>query len=248
MADQVTDPSAAGWKRDPSGRYAGRYWDGSVWTEHVVSQDRVRSTDPLVAEAVRPEPAAAPAPVPRHVLPPPSGPAPAGGWRAWPLWARVGLPLAIVIAVVIVLAQTGKDGSAGTTTAPPASKPFAIGATAPTDQFDVTVYGYKDPQPPGQFLQPSAGTHYVSVDVQLANRGSAQQNFSSLLQIHLLDGSNRQYDPTFGEVTPPAPDGEIPPDQAIRGLALFEIPNGVTGLRVRVQGSLTAGGVYFALS
>jgi hypothetical protein len=244
LAEEVTDPKAPGWKRDPSGRFAGRYWDGSAWTEHVVAQNRVRSTDPVPAEAevppTAPAPAAAPQPRPRAAPP---------GWRrAWPLWARVALPVAVVIAIVVALSRGGKDESPVGTTVPPASKTFAVGETARTADFDVTVYGVKDPQPPGQFLRPSPGTHYVSVDVQVANRSATQQNFSSLLQIHLLDGSNRQFDPTFGEVAPPAPDGEVPPGQAIRGLALFEMPDGTTGLRVRVQGSLTAAGAYFAVS
>jgi hypothetical protein len=156
--------------------------------------------------------------------------------------------VAVVIAIVVALSRGGKDESPVATTVPPASKTFAVGETARTADFDVTVYGVKDPQPPGQFLRPSPGAHYVSVDVQVANRSATQQNFSSLLQIHLLDGSNRQFDPTFGEVAPPAPDGEVPPGQAIRGLALFEMPDGTTGLRVRVQGSLTAAGAYFAVS
>jgi uncharacterized protein YxjI len=33
----MTTP-AAGWYPDPSGSYEQRYWDGSAWTEHVVSQ------------------------------------------------------------------------------------------------------------------------------------------------------------------------------------------------------------------
>jgi len=254
LADELTDPKAAGWKKDPSGRFAGRYWDGSAWTDHVVGADRVRATDPLGTAPVDTD--EAPAPVPTAHAPraeaqrplrrPPFGPR---GWQAWPQWARIGVPVAVVLVllVVVVLSRGGDDDSGSTTAAPP-PKTFAIGETARSEAFDVTVYGFKDPQPPGQFLQPGAGKHYVSVDVQLANRSGEQVNFSSLLQIHLLDAANRQYDSTFGEVAPPAPDGEIPPGQAVRGLTLFEVPQGTTGLKVRVQGSLTAGGVYFKLS
>jgi hypothetical protein len=244
LADAVTEPEAAGWKRDPSGRFAGRYWDGSAWTEHVVGQDRVRSIDPLPADPAptAPEPVKSPAPARRPAT------SPSRAWRAWPLWARVAIPAVLVIAVVFALTRGGDDDTPATASGPSASKTFAIGDTARSDAFDVTVYGFKNPQAPGQFLKPSPGSHYVSVDVQLANRGTSQQNFSSLLQVHLLDGSNRQFDPTFGEIAPPAPDGEIPPGQAIRGQVLFEIPDATTGLRVRVQGSLTAAGAYFTLA
>lgn len=249
MAEGATDPKAAGWKLDPTGRFAGRYWDGSAWTEHVVDKDRVRATDPLIAPD-RTEPAAAPAPAPptpeRAPAPRPSGPQ---VWQSWPPWARFGVPVAVVIVLlVVILTRVGGGGDKPSSTASAPAKPFALGATARTEAFDVTVYGFKDPQPPGQFLKPGAGTHYVSVDLQVANRSAAQVNFSSLLQIHLLDSANHQFAPTFGEVTPPPPDGELPPGQAARGMALFEIPDGTNGLRVRVQGTLTAGGVYFTLS
>lgn len=44
---------AAGWKRDPWHRFAGRYWDGSEWTERVVSQERILGVDPLRQDLVR---------------------------------------------------------------------------------------------------------------------------------------------------------------------------------------------------
>ncbi len=48
MADQGTGQERpAGWKRDPSGRHYGRWWDGSRWTEHVISAERIQSVDPL---------------------------------------------------------------------------------------------------------------------------------------------------------------------------------------------------------
>ena len=40
--------SAAGWHPDPEGRHEYRYWDGSVWTEHVSNQGN-QSVAPLGA-------------------------------------------------------------------------------------------------------------------------------------------------------------------------------------------------------
>ena len=54
MADQgMGQPRPAGWKKDPSSRHFGRYWDGQQWTEHVISAEKVQSIDPLPH---RPEP------------------------------------------------------------------------------------------------------------------------------------------------------------------------------------------------
>lgn len=39
--------SAPGWHRDPAGRFAQRYHDGSGWTEHVVDAQGGRSSDPV---------------------------------------------------------------------------------------------------------------------------------------------------------------------------------------------------------
>ncbi|HEV3226717.1 MAG TPA: DUF2510 domain-containing protein [Acidimicrobiales bacterium] len=43
---QAAPASAGTWAADPSGRHEQRYWDGSVWTEHVQSGG-VQSTDPI---------------------------------------------------------------------------------------------------------------------------------------------------------------------------------------------------------
>jgi hypothetical protein len=77
-----------------------------------------------------------------------------------------------------------------------------------------------------------------------------QQSFSSLIGFHLLDAQNRQYDEDiFGAgVTPSAPDGEISGGMSIRGIVVFEVPNGTTGLRFRAQGSFTAAGAVWTLS
>ena len=40
--------SPAGWQPDPFGRYTNRYWDGSIWTEHVTDAAGSQTTDPPV--------------------------------------------------------------------------------------------------------------------------------------------------------------------------------------------------------
>jgi hypothetical protein len=37
--------SPAGWQPDPYGRYTYRYWDGTVWTEHVTDAAGTQTTD-----------------------------------------------------------------------------------------------------------------------------------------------------------------------------------------------------------
>lgn len=172
------------------------------------------------------------------------------------------MPLALVIAIAAAASGGKKSTTTGTTdttkaagepettakAAAPSKGSYALGDTAKTGDFEVTVYGFKDPQATSnQFDKPKAGNHFVSVDVQVANKGSKQQTFSSLAGLHLVDGANRQYDVSFSTLTPGPPDGEIPAGEAVRGFAVFDVPDGTTGLRLRVQGSFTAAGAFFSL-
>jgi hypothetical protein len=138
------------------------------------------------------------------------------------------------------------------TTASPSKAVYNVGDTAKTGDFAVTVYGFKNPQPAtNSIIQPDPGMHYVSVDVQLTNSDpKTQRAFSSMLGFHLVDAQNRQYDSDiFGAgLKPGAPDGMIAAGQSVRGLVAFEVPNGATGLKLRVQGNLTAAGALFNLA
>ncbi|MDQ1467102.1 MAG: hypothetical protein QOH10_1517 [Actinomycetota bacterium] len=163
--------------------------------------------------------------------------------------------LLIILAVVFIAVgakSTSKSETTGATfVAGPAPKAdYKVGDTAKTSDLQITVYGFKDPQPPtDSFNTPQPGDHFVSVDVQVTNPGSNQRAFSSLLGFHLLDAQNRQYDEDLGSagLKPGAPDGQIAGGQSIRGYVVFEIPDGTTGLRFRAQGSITAAGAVFVL-
>lgn len=133
--------------------------------------------------------------------------------------------------------------------AAPAAK-YSVGQTATTGPFLVTVFAVQDPYvSSNQLSQPPTGEHLVEVDVQLINPGSNQRAFSSLLGFHLYDSANHKYleDPTVG-VSPRPPDGQIPGGQNLRGFVVFSVPDGTSGLRLRVQGSPTAAGAVFRLS
>lgn len=277
-------PRPAGWKKDPTGRHFGRYWDGAAWTEHVISAEKVQSVDPLPPRgepALFPDSPPAPAPgrpaaaqvaqpavsyrgpaptAPGYVPSPSSG----KGGKGWKIALGVSLGLFSLMGLCVAVIANGADdaleeieadladGSLDNNTSGTAPAPktvYKIGDTAKTGDFEVTVYGVKDPQTTtNQFDKAAAGNRYVSVDVQVANKGSSQQAFSSFIGFHLVDGANRQYDLEITTVEPKAPDGQIPAGGAIRGLAVFEIPESTTGLRLRVQGNLTASGAFFTLT
>jgi hypothetical protein len=196
---------------------------------------------------------------------PPQGAYPQGGAPYQPapkrghgcLFAALGAVALIVILVVVGVVVAVSSGTKKINSvvaannlggAPPAAA-YKIGDTAKTSSYLVTVFGVKDPQPPiNDFNKPQAGDHFVTVDVQVTNTKTNQQTFSSILFFHLLDSQNHQYDETLvAGLNPSAPDGQIAGGQSIRGFVAFQVPDGTTGLKLRVQGSITAAGAVFAL-
>lgn len=225
--DVVPDPTAPGWKRDPSGRFVGRYWDGQAWTGHVVSADRVRSLDAVPQQPRRPA----------LLAPPP----PAAARRRVPRWAIVAFPLAVAIgAAAFAITQNTANDSPGNTKAP-------AGQAARTGDFEVVVRGFKDPQLTSRYFPARPEMHYVSVDVEVLNRGSAKQSFSSFATFRLLDATGTEYGGTVADLEPGPPLGDIRAGGSLRGLALFEVPNGTVGLRLRAQAGGSAPAVVLPL-
>lgn len=130
MADPTTnDPRPAGWRKDPSGRHFGRYWDGQGWTDHVISAEKVQSVDPLAeqslfAEAPPPAPAPASAPAVTYKGPAPTAPGYVpepkrskrskrdGGVKVWKIALGVTLGLFLFMGVCVALIAGGTDKAA----------------------------------------------------------------------------------------------------------------------------------------
>ena len=161
--------------------------------------------------------------------------------------------LVLLVIVIVIVAVAGSKSTKTNTSDLGGSAPSAaykVGDTADTSGYKVAVFSFKDPQPPTNAIDtPDKGKHFVSVDVQVTNPGAKQQSFSSLIVFHLLDSQNHQYDEdlTNAGLSPGPPEGEIAGGQSIRGWVVFQVPDGTTGLKLRVQGSITAAGAVFTL-
>jgi hypothetical protein len=133
----VTEPTTAGWYRDPFGRYERRYHTGTGWTEHVKNRNKVGIDPPFAtlsevkapvrvpsAPAARPRPA--PAEGPRRTARPPrpseptraAEPARAREPRRAPTPIRAPRPAAAVGAAAaspapVVSSPLPRDGSIG---------------------------------------------------------------------------------------------------------------------------------------
>jgi hypothetical protein len=165
----------AGWKKDPTGRHFGRYWDGEQWTDNVISAGKVQSLDPMPE---RPEPSLFPdgqAPRPPSVAvgrPSQKGRRKNGvvvAIRGWPRWAQVAAGIAVIL--VIAAAASGGDddetvsaGNQVSTTQATLSDVQVIPlptdpppTPAPTVARTTTV--------PGPKTEFGNGTHRVGVDI-----------------------------------------------------------------------------------
>ena len=233
MTDVTQTP--AGFYPDPEHPDQQRYWDGEAWAAPVASPP----PPPVSASDARAQAKAAKA----------YAKAKRPFYRKKRWWLAAVIALIVVIAIASNSSSKTNNAASNAGGAAPAAA-YKLGDTATTSGFAVTVYAVKDPQPGADaFSAPTAGNHFVSVDVQVKNSGSNQQAFSSLIGFHLLDSLNRQYDEDLvgAGLTPAAPDGQIAGGQSIRGFVVFQVPNGTIGLKLRVQGSVTAAGAVWTL-
>ena len=116
---------------------------------------------------------------------------------------------------------------------------FKVGDMVALGDYEVTVHGVQDPLPPqNQLVTVPPGDRYVGVDVEVTNTTDESKPFSGLLAFELQDAENRTYDPTFSGHQPAMPDGELAPNSGKRGLAVFQVPEVMSALRLNFDSSV----------
>jgi hypothetical protein len=155
--------------------------------------------------------------------------------RARPFFAV----LAIVVSVAAV-AASGDDNKAEKVngdgkTSGSASTTYKVGDEVKLGDWTVKVYGVANPQQPvNQFSQPKPGTKWIGVDAEVKNLSKDPATVSSLACFKVHDSANHDYDEEITSgVTPQAPDGQIEPGGAKRGVLVYEVPQDATGLQLR---------------
>jgi hypothetical protein len=172
-----------------------------------------------------------------------------GGCFKWIGIAAVAFVALIVIAIIAAVAggggSTKSENSSGA-----AAAPHAIGETAHSGDFDVTLNAATNPYvDPNQFAQPPDGHHYLAVDVTILNTSDRDLTVSSLLFFDLVDagGTVQQIAPIAGTDIPGI-DGPVAAHDVRRGFVVFDvIDTAVAPLKLRVKGDITAGGVTFTI-
>jgi Domain of unknown function (DUF4352) len=185
-------------------------------------------------------------------------------YKKWWFWAIIVIVLIIIISVANSGGSSKKSTSTnGTPTTQQAAggqpssaaggqtsggqNKLTVGQTGTSGDFDITLNAVTDPYTStNQFVQPSAGTRYVAVDVTMKNRSSDQQPVSSALNFELTDSTGQKYTETFAPGATPI-DGFVPANDQRRGTMVYAVPVGVTGLELRVKGDISSGGTVFTL-
>lgn len=88
---------------------------------------------------------------------------------------------------------------------------------------------------------------YVAVEPNVVNTRDEVQSFSTLLGLELIDSLGQRWNIALAGMDRPKLDGDVAPGSNGRGWQVFEVPADATGLRLKVQGSLTATGIEFQL-
>lgn len=196
---------------------------------------------------------------------PPYGPPPAphkgrGCGTTLAIAAGVGFVLLVIIAIAGMLAGADDSDDGGETGAgddtPAAGTDdgqdvYAIGQTAHTGEFDVTVHAVQDPfPPPSEFDTPAAPDHrFVAVEATVTNTSAEPTGFSTLAGVELVDQLDRPWSIAITSTELPSLDAvTVAPGEARRGWVVFSVPPDATELRIRIKGNLTANGSVFELN
>lgn len=178
-------------------------------------------------------------------------------WYRKKRWWALAVAVVLVIAIAAgggddddapeTAATTANDGAASETTSAPTDR-YAVGDTATTSDFEVTLHSVEDPFDPADgFSTPAEGHRYVAVELEVRNLADEQRTFSTLAYTEILDSTNRAWDVELTGTNRPTVEGDMPAGDARRGWVVFEVGDDAAELRLRVKGSITASGAIFVL-
>ncbi|GAB2598075.1 hypothetical protein GCM10027168_33730 [Streptomyces capparidis] len=120
------------------------------------------------------------------------------------------------------------------------AKTFKVGDRIALGSWEFTVHEVVDPlKPSTEFLTPEPGNRWVGVDLEVTNKDSGSQDFSSLLFVELKDSTNKVHDVAFtGEEGRTPPDGAVSAGESRRGAVDFEVPESAKGLTLTIAPDL----------
>lgn len=136
--------------------------------------------------------------------------------------------------------ETSTDGSdESTETAEetgPETAQAALGDVVEGDRLALVAYDVERTTEMGEFVTADAGNEFIVVDIAAKNKSENEYiSFSSFLQTTLRDSESYEYDQTITGSDNALSSGELVPGEVTRGVVVFEIPEGSSGLSLRVD-------------
>lgn len=160
--------------------------------------------------------------------------------------ATIVFVVLVAIVVIAAVATSSKKTTTSSSSGGSAAAPHAIGETAQTADFAVTLNSAQDPYVDPQATAPD-GQHFVTVDVTIHNTSSKDLTVSSIVFFDLTAADGTVLKETIGPSLPPI-DGTVAANDVRRGSVIFDVPDTATKpLKLRVKGDITAGGVTFTI-
>lgn len=171
-------------------------------------------------------------------------------WYAKKRWWAVGALVVLIGIAAVAGGGDEEDGDEPAAASDAGQDVYALGQTAHSGDFDVTVHALEDPFAAGQFeAPPIEGHRFVGAEVTVTNTSDQALPFSTIAGVELFDQLDRPWDITLAGLERPQLDAPtVGPGEARRGWVVFSVPPDATELTLRVKGNLTATGSLFALN
>ena len=153
----------------------------------------------------------------------------------------------LAVALVVFAGCGGGDSEDSAANAPVVHK---VGEAVKLGDVEVVVHGVTDPFDSGNpVVKAPAGSRHVAVDVEAKNLSSKPQVFSAFSQFDLKDAAGKSYVAIPLPRNVPSFGGEAPPGGALRGLAVFQVPEGSQATQIVFKNPLvTEGSVTYNLT
>jgi hypothetical protein len=147
-------------------------------------------------------------------------------------------------------ATSAKSKPAATPTAP--AKKAGVGSAIDLKgtgggALQVTLVKIVDPAAPdNEFLTPSAGTHFVAVQLRIVNKGTAAYSDDPQMETKVKDAEGESFAINFGGTTAGTamdPGLNLAPGDTALGFLTFQVPDGKKITQVQYSVSLFGGNV-----
>lgn len=123
---------------------------------------------------------------------------------------------------------------------------FKVGESVQFNDLVITVNSVENHKG-SNFEKPADGNVFKVVDVTVENKGSNEENVSSLMQTSMNDAEGYSYNVQLATYDKNQLDGAVPAGRKLRGQVAFEVPKDAKGLEFVFSEPFSSGQAIWAL-